>query len=537
MNQPIMKYLVLIILIVFVCESSKAQTNNTISGTVSYKSSQNVYVKFQNTSNISVGDTLFIQRDNTLIPKLIVTNLSTTSCVCTAISNENIAVSTPLVAKNRASNIADNEDINDNTDVNPQNVTDTTSTEKPNRNKLKQRISGSISATVYSKLSNTNADDSYRFHYNFSLKASNIANSKFSFETYVSFKYENSEWNLVKNNVFEALKIYTLSARYDFNKNTFISVGRRINPKISSIGAVDGLQFEKKFNNFSVGTIVGSRPNYQDYNFDISLPQLGAYVSHDFKNQVGMMQNSFALVEQMNAMKTDRRFAYLQHNNNLIKKLYFFGSAEIDLYKKIDNKAQTAFSLTNIYTLVTYRLIKQLSFSASYDNRKNVIYYETYKNFIYQMLEIESRQGVSIQTNYSSRKSISAGVRAGYRFKNANSRESKNMYAYVSYYNIPALNINTTLAATYLESSYLKGKTINLNISKELLNGKLYAECGYQMVDFLMFESSSPYIQNIADVTITWKPFKTFTFHFNIEETFENQDQYTQFKVQVRKRF
>ena len=107
----------------------------------------------------------------------------------------------------------------------------------------------------YSDISNTSADNSQRFRYTLSLDARNIANSKFSFESYLSFKHKAGDWGEVKNNVFNALKIYDLAIRYDLNKTTQISLGRRINPRISSIGAIDGLQFEKSIKQICTGSI------------------------------------------------------------------------------------------------------------------------------------------------------------------------------------------------------------------------------------------------------------------------------------------
>jgi len=44
----------------------KAKKKNT--GTVTYKSSQNIYVKFTGTEGISAGDTLFIKKNNLFEP-------------------------------------------------------------------------------------------------------------------------------------------------------------------------------------------------------------------------------------------------------------------------------------------------------------------------------------------------------------------------------------------------------------------------------------------------------------------------------------
>jgi len=58
----------------------------------------------------------------------------------------------------------------------------------------KQKIRGSISVNSYSDLSNTDAANLQRFRYTFSLDARNIADSKFSVESYISFRHKSGDW-------------------------------------------------------------------------------------------------------------------------------------------------------------------------------------------------------------------------------------------------------------------------------------------------------------------------------------------------------
>ena len=46
------------------------------SGKVSYITSQNVYVKFESTESIHIGDTLFSNKKNQIIPVFVVNNKS-----------------------------------------------------------------------------------------------------------------------------------------------------------------------------------------------------------------------------------------------------------------------------------------------------------------------------------------------------------------------------------------------------------------------------------------------------------------------------
>ena len=61
-------------------------------GVVTYKSSQNVYVKFENTSGINQGDTLFIGMNNKMVPALKVQFISTKSCAGETINGMDLNV-------------------------------------------------------------------------------------------------------------------------------------------------------------------------------------------------------------------------------------------------------------------------------------------------------------------------------------------------------------------------------------------------------------------------------------------------------------
>ena len=405
--------------------------------------------------------------------------------------------------------------------------------------KPQQDISGRVSLSSYSNFSNTPGGNSQRMRYTFSINAKNIANSKLSGESYISFVHKDGEWSEIQDNIFNGLKIYNLALKYEFSDNYRIWVGRKINPRISNMGAIDGIQFEMKFKSFTAGILAGSRPDYEDYSVNFNLFQYGAYLSHDLATKTGNMQSSLAFAEQKNNGKTDRRFIYLQHSNSLVKKLNFFGTVEFDLYKydTVSEKLQNTFHLTNIYLSLRYRVIKQLSFTLSYSSRQNVFYYETYKTILDQVLDYETIQGYMFQVNYSPIRFLSVGVKTGYRFRKSDPEPSKNLYAYVTYSRIPVLNISATASATLLETSYISGKIYSLGISRDLIAGKLYAGIGYRYVDYAYFNTDMSIPQNMAELNLNWHIYKKLSLSLNYEGTFEKENQFNRLYVNVTQRF
>ena len=515
-----------------------------MSGQVSFISSQNIYVRFSSTSGISAGDTLFLQTDGGLVPSLIVNDLSSSSCLCTSISGRTLAVADLVTAKIRKKK-AEDEEVRTVIPVREPEVqklkSDSLSPAEANKN-LPQQIRGSLSLVSYSDLTDTESENSQRFRYTLSLDARNIGNSKFSLESYISFRHKAGGWDEVRNDFFSALKVYTLAARYEINPTTRVILGRNINQKLSSIGAFDGLQLEKNLRGFSFGVLAGFRPDYGNYGFNSSLLQYGAYVSYKSQGKISGSESSIAFMQQTKDFRTDRRFLYFQHSNSFIRNLHLIATFEADLYRlKIDSvdneQPQNTFSLTGVYVSIRYKILKSLTLYGSYDARKNVMYYETYKTFIDRIMETELRQGFRLQANYRLTKDLTFGVQGGYRFLKSDPSPSRNIYSYFTYGRIPRINISATLYGTYLESNYMNGMVVGLRLNRDFFNGNIQTGLGYSYADYKFSESLVTAGQNVAEINLAWQLKRKMSFSVSYEGTFERSDTYTRIYILLRKRF
>lgn len=538
-----MKYILSAVLLLVVGVNLYGQTIvESKEGTVSFVTSQNVYVKFQSTDNISIGDTLFIIEDTNWVPVLVVKDLSSISCVCTSISAKTPAVSDKILTWPKIAKPEKNPEIffTPVPEITP--VADTGIIKKETPQEIKQDISGRVSVSSYSNFSNM-SDFSQRMRYTFSMSARNLAGSKLSAETYISFVHKLNEWSDVKQNIYNGLKIYSLSLNYALNKNNAIWFGRKINPRLSNAGAIDGVQYETKFKTLTAGIFAGTRPDYLDYSFNASLLQYGAYLSHDHASAKGTMQNSIAFVEQKNNGYMDRRFAYFQHSNALLTNLNLFGSVEFDLFNKKLNiqdstyKQDNSPKLSNLYVSLRYRVIKQLTLSLSYSNRQNIVYYETYKSIIDQLLEASAMHGYTLQANYRPGKKITVGANAGYRFSKQDPKPSKNLYSYVTYSDVPWINASATLSATLMETSYINGNIYSLGFSRDILPGKLSGGIGYRYVKYKFVHAETPLVQHMAEMDMTWRIMKKLSFSLNYEGTFEKGRNYERIYINLTQRF
>lgn len=508
-----------------------------MNGRISFISSQNVYVKFTSTENIRKGDTLYIKDKNSLLPVLTVRELSSISCLCQAISQKTLNVSDEIIAvvkkqvqisNNQAPEIKDSSAPGINTGI-----PETKQVSRPKD----QLVRGRISVSSFSNFSNVPDDSNTRLRYTLSLTISKPGSPKLSAETYATYSHNTKELAQTSNNVFNSLKIYNLALKYQANNNLSLWAGRKINPRISSLGAIDGLQAEYKSGKYFAGIAAGSRPDYFDYSFNFKLIEYGAYFGHHYTSDNGIIQSTLGIFQQNNNGKTDRRFIYFQHDNSLAKNLNLFVSSEIDLYKVENGAQKNTISLTSLYLSLAYRVNRQLSLFGSYDERKNVIYYETFKSFLDQLIEKATRQGMQFRINYRPGKIINAGLSAGHQFRTGDIKSSDNVSGSVTFNQLPWANSYSTISANLIKTGYLNGKITGVKIYRDFFSGILNTGVGYQFVDYDLIQSKSTTIQHIANLDLYFRIDKKLSLSVNLEKTFEKQIDYTRVYANLIKRF
>ncbi|MCB0525909.1 MAG: hypothetical protein R3A50_09470 [Saprospiraceae bacterium] len=511
-------------------------------GTVTYVSSLNVYVKFSSTENINKGDTLFVESGYKMLPALVVKDKSSTSCVCSSLLSEKPKVGDVLTSRSVVEKKPEPEkekkrkpEATTAKKENPKPASGTGVTQAVNARK--QNIKGRISAASYSSF--YGEDVSHRMRYTFTLRGDHLNNSRFSTDTYISFRHTLGESATIKNNLADALKVYTLAVKYDFSKNTNISLGRKINYRVSSMGAIDGAQFEQGIGDKLVlGAIAGWRPNYLDYSFNSKLFQAGVYASLNSGKANKTLQTTFAVVEQRNANKIDRRFLYFQHTNSLSRSLNLFTSFEFDLYQNVNNEVTNNVSLTNLLISLRYRASRKLNLSLSYDNRKNIIYYESYKSYIDQLIDNETRQGLRLGGSYRITKLFTLGFNGNWRFQKSDLNLSKNINTYLNISRIPGLNARANISANFLQTNYLDSKIYGARLSKELIRRKLNAEIYYRMVDYKYKNYDYNILQHIAGLDFSWNITRKLAFYIYYEGTIDSKNKpFSRFNAKIIQRF
>lgn len=521
--------------------SAQTDTRKLIEGTISYLSSQNIYVKFKSTDGIGIGDTLFLKENYNFLPALKVDHKSSNSCAGINISSRKLETSTILYAfiLEKKEDDTVSIDSTQETLLTPIAVPTVTSENIVTKTSLEPvaTLSGRISVQSYSNFTNNQASYDYqRWRYTFQLNANRIGGSGFSYTHYLSFAYRADDWDRISSNFSEALRVYDLAVKYNFNERTLIWLGRHLNNKISNISSIDGLQFETGVDEWSFGAAVGSRPDFKNMGYNFKLFEYGAYVNRADRLANGDMQNTLGYFEQTNDFKTDRRFLYYQHSNSAIENTRIFISTEVDLYKVEMGESKIDFSLTSLFTSVNIRPSDFFSLFLSYDARKNVIYYETFKSFIDSVYENETRQGFRTRLTLRPVRNLYLGIDYGYRFRRGDPKPSNNYGGNITYSQIPVIESSATVSFARINSSYTNGDIWTFNLNRPIING-LDLWLGYRFTTYQFNESIPDMTQQSASVGLSIYLLKPVLLNFTYEGNFEEVQSSGRFLANLTYRF
>lgn len=518
-----------------------------LSGTVSFVSSRNVYVKFASTQNINVGDTLFVMKNNQKVPGMIVSNKSSVSCVCTPIEPNKFEVGDTVqsFAAKKPEEKTDAEENKEDPDneivklpdedkeVSPEKKASTAGKAKVR----KRRTNARVSAASYSTFSNNENKTTLR--YAFIYRGNNIKDSKFSWDHYIVYRHRLNPTDSLQNSLGNAFKVYSFAGQYQFTDNTSLTIGRKINPRISSLGAVDGVQFEKTFGQrVHMGVLLGSRPRLRDYGIDPSLMQGGVYMSLNPADKNKNHQPTLGFIEQRNGGNVDRRFVYGQYNGTLGNGLNFFGSMEMDLYKKVNDTISNKPQMTNLYVMLRYRVSRKFSTSIAYDNRKNIIFYESYKNQIDQLIDQETRQGLRYQFSYRPVKKLTIGLNSSFRFQKGQTSATTHFNTYVNYSSLPFINANISVSASFLKTSYLSTQNFGVKLSRSFARGKFSTELYYRNINYQYLHLEHQKLQNLVGGSCSVRLARNLSFSLYAESVFDDQNNnYTRLNAKLLQRF
>ena len=534
------KFVLIFILFCFNIFAQEARLKK-IEGKVSYVTPQNVYMKFPSTEGIKKGDTVFIHKKGKLIPAVSVMYISSMSCAGPKLNNIKIKIGdiiyTYVGIKTEASVTESN--AGSEKDSNLTAYKHSNFKESGNRNNLKKmsRFYGSFTANSYSNFTNyTNVPGFQRWNYILNVSAERIGGTPLYFSNNMNLAYLSSQWQEVKSNIFNRLRIYDLSLGYktdDIN----IWFGRHINYSISNLGPIDGLQAEKTFGHYAAGGVVGSRPDFYSMGFNFKYFEYGAYVNRTDSAGSGVMHNTLSLFQQTYNNKTDRRFLYLQHTDNIFSDLYLFVSSEVDLFKLKNNKPAGDLSLTSLYMSAQYAPFRKVSFNLSYDARKSVVYYQTFRSFIDSLFENNMRQGLRLSVYVRPLTGMFINIGGGYSYQKGDLKPSRNFNVSITQSEIPLLLISATLSANRILGNYQNGSIYGIRISKYLPFNSTSIMAGFSNVSYDFGGFAGKLNQRQITFQVSTKIIESLFFNLYYEGDFDGTTTYSRFLTGINFRF
>ena len=182
------------------------------------------------------------------------------------------------------------------------------------------------------------------------------------------------------------------------------------------------------------------------------------------------------------------------------------------------HSAKSVFKPTSIFASTVYRFDKKLSFDLSYDARKTIYYFESFKSTIDSILDSRMRQGVRLGAYYQWSRTLLVGLNGGFAKQNDDVHPSFNGGTSVSFSELTKLNFILIADFTYLQSNYLNGFSYGVKMNKNFLTNYLNAGVGFRRVDYLFARNTADGVaQNIVDADLRWMMFKSLYLNFVYE--------------------
>lgn len=501
----------------------------TVQGTVTFITSNRVYVRFDSTEGISKGDFLQFNGKDCLQ----VNSTSSLSAVCTIVNDCTIAKDDRVTfIKSTQQNEEIVTEIPSEEGEEPKSNANITPKYTNEESLYSENIRGRISAASYNLSSNVRESRS-RLQTRFSMTAEHIGDSKFSAETYIAYRSVLSppENYASRTSIFN---VYNLNLRYDATPTLSVTAGRKINPKASSLGANDGLMVEKYFGKFYAGAMGGFRPDFFDYGFNADLLQYGGYFGVETNSKAFNSQTTLGAMEQTNNGETDRRYIYFQHNSTIATNLNLFSSMELDIFGEDGAGSR----LTNFYLSARYRFSRAVNAMVSYDSRKQIIYYQTFQTDIERFLDDDlARQGIRMRLNVRPAKILWLGVSYSNRFQSNDQNKSDNIYGYATLSKIPAVGGRLNVSYNSNTSRYLTSNILSTRYSREIVKSKLTGDVYFRMANYAYENRDRDFKQNYYGAGLNYTISRTWQFSISGEfSKFEDENNY-RFYTRLTKRF
>jgi hypothetical protein len=505
---------------------------NRLDGTVSYLTSENVYLRFASTEKLTINDTIFLVDGKQMYPCLVLQQKSSVSCVAQIINGCNIKNGAAV-----AYFYADEVAVADTTEpkdsiapvaVLPQPIPTVTTKTDP--------LKGRVSLANYTTLSNGDANS--RTVARLSLNADNIGGSNFSFRSYAHYRQNNLNRE-AGNTIDRRLNVYEMAVDYDLDNTLRITAGRFISRKMPSVGAIDGVMLDKSWNRVYIGALAGTRPDPFSYKLNFNLFQIGAFAGLYHTKSKSSFTN-LGFINQSNTGLTDRRYMFLQHSSTIGRKLTLFASSELDLFKTDTAGAQqSGASLTSFYASANFRATKKITLSASFDSRKNLILYQSFAEQLDQLLAYNPvRNGLRFGFDVRATANIRTGIYLHMRTQSNQQNEFYMGNVYFNVSNFPGIGGTLSNSLSYNTNATFNYAALNIRYNRYFFKDAFSFAPYYRLLRHT-YENISDYVayQQYFGVDVLYYLTKQLSLGVMYDYSKQPNQQFHRFHLNLIQRF
>jgi hypothetical protein len=214
------------------------------------------------------------------------------------------------------------------------------------------------------------------------------------------------------------MRVFDLSLSLDDPRQWYgFSVGRISSAYVGGLGLFDGIQLLTRIGSFAFGGVGGFQPDYRTSGFNTQIQKVAGFVNYTWPALASTRGGStLAYGQQLLHGMLDRDFLFLQNTMSISNSLYLFQSTEVDLHRKDGSGRKGDFRLTNTYLTVSYQALDWLNMNLGYDATRRIEFLETDKNLLDSLLDRDVRQGFRSSILFRLPMNISATLLGGYRF-------------------------------------------------------------------------------------------------------------------------
>ncbi|MFQ5823038.1 MAG: hypothetical protein ACE5JB_03185 [bacterium] len=497
-----------------VCGTSLfGQTLTKRVGEVKYISKQSYYINLGSGQGLSVGDTVFVIRNNRVIGKLLVENIAKQSSACKLlVQKQTIKQGDSVTIFVR---ILNDETIDEKSNVQknrkPERISKSAQNDrrssrrskKRNVNRIKGRFG--LQSIWFDDMGNSNFD-----YHQLALRTKLKVEQFFGLPMQLRFRWRSrahTRERVLSHDISDSEwthYVYELGLVYDHNDSPYeFGFGRILSRQIRGLGYIDGGLFSIKMNNlFRFGLAGGTQPSLRDSHFQTEEQKFGIFLNFERgEYQTQRISSTIAFSGRYHGGEVSREFIYMQNNFWKGMKFSIYQTVELDFnrgWKQENGKSKL--QLSNFYISTRYRPFDFLSLTFSYDARKNIRVYET-RSIPDSLFDETTRQGLHTGIILRLTNRIRLSGNFGIRFRKGNLKNTLSASGALRVRNIFQTWATFNARFSYFSTMFTKGyrPTVNIripvlrNLSFNLGGGSYIYQTGSLMTNSNWLETDGYY--------------------------------------------